>query len=93
MSGGRGQYDRAAARARREAALAADGLVVETDHRPQEPVVADAGHLPVRIRLLEAHGFVDEIGAVYGPKPVGYETINPREIAKLLERGVLHEVT
>ena len=48
--------------------------------------------MPARIRLLEAHGFIDEIGAVYGPKPAGYETGNPREIAVLISRGAAHQV-
>ncbi len=45
---------------------------------------------PAPVRLMLAHGFVNEYGAVYF-KPSGSIITNPIEIAVLRERGALLE--
>ncbi len=78
----KGHYNREASRAHRF------GL-------PAQPIVETARAslvYPSRIRLTESHGFIDDIGAVYGPKLAGYETDNPLEIAVLVDRGARHKV-
>ena len=93
----RGQYDRAEARARREALVAGGGAGVAPSDLP---AVMDPDPLPLpvvqshpsRVRLLDAFGFIDEIGAVYGPKPAGYETDRPAEVVALVTRGARLEI-
>lgn len=57
-----------------------------------EPAASEPPVIPSRVKLIEAHGFVNEYGAVYF-KPGGAIITNPIEIGMLIKRGApLEEV-
>jgi hypothetical protein len=78
----RGQYDRTAVRARK----AVEGIIAEAAAPMPVPTVPVYPTLPARVRLTEAHGFVNDYDAVYF-KPGGTVITNPVEIAILMDRG------
>lgn len=81
---GRGQYDRAAARARREAADAAPAA--------PSPVSTDAGMLPAAIRLTAPHGFIEDVhGRGVFHWDAGEIVTRPATIALLIGRGASWE--